>query len=206
MVYRSANWCFEVYRSASWCLVTCYSTPWINNLPSTTPVLSIWGGSGETLKFIKISSNLQYPKKHQIGAPRPLKVLKMRSKQVPEIIKFLKTSKKWNLMKTLLFTILLIGWDIRNQQIFHSKIVANHVCNPNMFFGASNDRKYQTVTQNGFQRDTQNRWKILENSFWDLPGSLCVHLWLTWLQIFAQMVPKDLQMHSKWSSGEPKRT
>ena len=50
-------------------------------------------------------------------------------------------------MKTILFTILLIGWDIRNQQIFLSKIVENHVCNPNMFLGASNDRTYQKVPQ-----------------------------------------------------------
>ena len=59
-------------------------------------------------------------------------------------------------MKTLLFALLLMGWDIRNQQIFHSEIVENHVCNPNMFCGASNDRKYQKVTQNGVQRGTQN--------------------------------------------------
>ena len=78
-------------------------------------------------------------------------------------------------MKTLLFSILLIGWDIRNQQIFHSKIVENHVCNPNMFFGASNDRKSQKVTENGVQKNTQNVSKIINNSSWDLPGSICVH-------------------------------
>ena len=59
-------------------------------------------------------------------------------------------------MKTVLVTILFIGWDIRNQQIVHSKIIENHICNPNMFFGASNDRIYQKVTQNGCQRGTQN--------------------------------------------------
>ena len=94
MVYRSANWCLMVYRSASWCLVTCYSTPWTDNLPPSRRVPSAWGGSGETLKFIKISSNLQYPKNHQINLPRPPKVIKIRSKQVPEIIKFMKKSRK----------------------------------------------------------------------------------------------------------------
>ena len=59
-------------------------------------------------------------------------------------------------MKTQLFTTLLIGWDIRNQQIFHATIVENHVRNPNMFFGDSNDSKYQNVTENGVQRGTQN--------------------------------------------------
>ena len=204
MVYRSANWCLMVYRSASWCLVTCYSTPWSNNLPSSTPVLSIWSVSVETMKINEISSNLQYPKNHQIGAPRPLKVSKMRSKQVPEIIKFMKTSKKWNLMKTSIFTILLRGWDIRNHKIFHLKIIKNHACSPNLFFDASNDRKYQKVIKLVSKWGTQNTWKIIKNPPWDLPGSLCVHLWPTWLQNGAKMVPKDLQMDPKWSSGDPK--
>jgi hypothetical protein len=78
-------------------------------------------------------------------------------------------------MKTLLFTVVLIGWDIRNQHIFHSKIVENQVCNPHMSFGASNNRKYQKVTQNGVQRGTQNVSKIIKNQSWDLPGSTCVH-------------------------------
>ena len=79
-------------------------------------------------------------------------------------------------MKTLLFTILLIGWDIINQQNFHSKILKIHACTPNMFFDASNHRKYQKVLQNGLQRKTQNPAKIVENPPWDLPGSLSVHL------------------------------
>ena len=62
-------------------------------------------------------------------------------------------------MNTLLFAILLLGWGIRNQQIFHSKIIKHHACNPNMFFDASNDRTYQKVTQHGLQQDTQNRSK-----------------------------------------------
>ena len=57
-------------------------------------------------------------------------------------------------MKTLLYTILLVGWDIRNQLIFHSKVIKNHACNPNMFVDASNDRTYQKVIQNGLQRET----------------------------------------------------
>ena len=78
-------------------------------------------------------------------------------------------------MKIFVFTILLIGWDITNQQMFHSKIVENHVCNPNMFFGASKDRNYQKMTQNGVQRGTQNVSKVIENLSWDLPESIGVH-------------------------------
>ena len=59
-------------------------------------------------------------------------------------------------MKTPLFTILLIGWDIRNQQIFHSKVSKNQAYNPNMLFDASNDRKYQKVIQNCVRKGTQN--------------------------------------------------
>ena len=66
-------------------LSTVYCTPWCINLPSTWRVLSALGGSGETLKFIKISGNLQYPKNHQINDARPSKVSKMKSKQGPEI-------------------------------------------------------------------------------------------------------------------------
>ena len=78
-------------------------------------------------------------------------------------------------MKTQLFTVLLISWDITNQQMFHSKIVENHVCNPNMFFGVSSDREYKKNTENGVQRGTQNVLKIIENPSWDLPESICVH-------------------------------
>ena len=147
-------------------------------------------------------------------------------------------------MKTLRFTILLIGWDIRNQQISRWTIIKHHACNPNMLFDASNVRKYQTVIQNCLQmghpksiknhqkscmqskpvvwcfkwqkiskndpkwspKGTQNPSKIIKNSSWDLPGSLCVHLWPAWLQNDAKMVSKDLQMDPKWSSGDPKRS
>ena len=59
-------------------------------------------------------------------------------------------------MKTLLFTVLLKGWDIINQLSFHSKVIKNHACNPNMIFDASNDRTYQKVIQNDVRRETQN--------------------------------------------------
>ena len=114
--------------------------------------------------------------------------------------------KKVKSNEILRFIIRFIGWDIRNQQSFHSKSMENHACNPNMFFGASNCRKYQKVTQIGVWGGTQNASKIHENPSWYLPGSIWVHLWLTWLQNGAQMVPKDLQKDPKWSSGDPKRS
>ena len=52
-----------------------------------------WNVSGGTLKFNEISINLQYPKNHQSGLPRPPKVVKMRSKWRPKIINFEKTWK-----------------------------------------------------------------------------------------------------------------
>ena len=116
-----------------------------------------------------------------------------------------KVTKRWNLMKTFIFTILLIGWDIRNHKMFCSKLIKNHACTPNMLFDASHHRIYQKVIQNGLQRGTQNPLKILQNPDWDLPGSLCVHLWPTRLQNGAKMLPKDLQMDPKWSPGNPKR-
>ena len=48
---------------------------------------------GWTLKINEISMNLQYPKNHQTSVPKHLKVSEMRSKEGPEIIKFMKKTK-----------------------------------------------------------------------------------------------------------------
>jgi hypothetical protein len=69
-------------------------------------------------------------------------------------------------MKTLLFTILLKGWDIRIHQIFHSKINKKRDCNPNVILDCSNQRKYEKVIQKGLQWETQNPSKITVNPFW----------------------------------------
>ena len=126
--------------------------------------------------------------------------MKIRSKQVPESIKFMKKSRKWNLLKTWLFTILLRGWDIRNHKIFHLKIIKNHACNPNMFFDTPNHRNYQNVTQNGFQWGTQNPSKIIENQFWSrLSGPLhpmitkIMKKWCPKTQNAWKMVSQDLE-------------
>jgi len=66
---------------------------------------------------------------------------------------------------------LFIGWDIRNHQIFNSKIIKKHACNPNLFFDASNDRKYHKVLQNGIQMGDPKSIKNHKNPPWDLPGS-----------------------------------
>ena len=69
-------------------------------------------------------------------------------------------------MKTLLFTILLKGWDIRIHQNFHSKITKKRDCNPNVILDCSNQRKSEKVLQKGLQWETQNPSKIIENPFW----------------------------------------
>ena len=79
-------------------------------------------------------------------------------------------------MKTTLFNVFFKGWDIRNQNIFNSKVNNNHASNPNVLFDASNNRKYQKVIQNGLQKDTQNPLKIIKNPSRDIPGSISVHL------------------------------
>ena len=113
----------------------------------------------KSMKFQCISNT---PENHLNGVPRPPNVLKMRSKQVPEIIKITKTTKTWNPMKTTVFAMFLKGWDITNQLIFQSKIIKNYACNPNMLFDTPNHRKYQKVTQNGLL-GTQQRHKNQQN-------------------------------------------
>ena len=63
----------------------------------------------KSMKFQWISNT---PTNHQNGLPGPPKVSKMRSQEVPEVIKITNMLKKWKLMKTIVFTILLRGWDI----------------------------------------------------------------------------------------------
>ena len=65
-----------------------------------------YGWSWKSMKFQCISNT---PKNHKNDVPRPPKVTKMRSQEVPEVIKITKMLKKWNLMKTHVFTILLKG-------------------------------------------------------------------------------------------------
>ena len=64
---------------------------------------------GVVLKINEISMNFQYPQNHQNCLPRPPKVTKMRSQELPKVVKISKVLKKWNLMKTHVFTILLKG-------------------------------------------------------------------------------------------------
>ena len=143
------------------------------------------------MKFQSISNT---PKNHQTGLPRPPEVSKMRSKLVPKIIKFTKKSKIRNLMKTIVFTMFLRGWDITNQRIFQSKIIKNHACNPNMLFDTPYHRKYQKVSWNGLPWGTQNPSKIIENPSWHNPGSPWVHLCPTWS-------PKWSPRTSKWTQN-----
>ena len=100
-------------------------------------------------------------------------------------------------MKTLLFTILLRGWDIIDQQNFHSKIIKMHACTPNMFFDTSNHRKYQKVIQTGVQREPkihQKSLKIHSGTFQGPSQCICD-------PIDCKMIPKWYPKTSKWSQN-----
>ena len=64
------------------------------------------GWSRKSMKFQCISNT---QKNHKNELPGPAKVTQMRSQEVSEVIKTKKILKKWNLMKTQVFTILLKG-------------------------------------------------------------------------------------------------
>ena len=64
------------------------------------------GWSWKSMKFQCISNT---PENHKTGLPRPPKVIKMRSQEVPKVVKITKLPKKWNPMKTSIFTILWKG-------------------------------------------------------------------------------------------------
>ena len=117
------------------------------------------------MKFQGIPNTLR---NHQNGVLRLPKTSKMRSQEVPETIEIIKKSKKWNLMKTIVFSMFLRGWDIRNHNFFQSEIIKNHACNPNMLFDTSNHIKYEKVTEKCPQRGTQKSSKIIKNPHWDI--------------------------------------
>ena len=109
-------------------------------------------------------------------------------------------------MKTIVFTVFQRGWNIRIQQIFHSKIINKHACNPNMFFDTSNHRKHRKVSQIGLQWGTQNPSKIKKIHVGTLQGPpecICAppdH------QNGVKIISKDLHMDPKCSPEDPKRT
>ena len=115
------------------------------------------------------------PRNPQNGAWRPPKTSKMRSQEVPEIIKIMKKPEKWNLMKTIIFTMFLRGWDIRNHRFFQSTIIENRACNPSMLFDALNHINYGKVTPKWPQQVSQKSSKIDENRCWDIQGPSWVH-------------------------------
>ena len=106
-------------RSASPGLVGCRE-PLDDQFTLNHPGSLNFGRSWKSIKFQCISNT---PRNHQNGVSIPPKVSKMRSQEVPEVIKIMKMLKKWNLMKTFVFTNILKGCDMRNHKIVHVKIV-----------------------------------------------------------------------------------
>ena len=97
------SWNLAVLHPAAICLAG--GPPGIEVFTTSWPWALDSGASQPDQKINEIPINLQYSQNHQTGLPRPPEVSKMRSKLVPKIIKFLKKSKKWYLMKTSVFTI-----------------------------------------------------------------------------------------------------
>ena len=64
---------------------------------------------GEVLKINEISMHIQYTNKSRKWCPRTSQSHQMRSQEVPKVVKITKILKKWNLMKTSVFSILLKG-------------------------------------------------------------------------------------------------
>ena len=116
----------------------------------------------------------------------------------------MKTSKIWNLMKTIIFIMFLRGWDIRIQHTFHPKLIKNQTCNPNMFFWYLKSQKIQNSDPKwcpmGDPKSTKNRWKSTLGPFRAPLSASVPHL-------IAKMTPKQHPRTSKWIqnglSGDP---
>ena len=124
---------------------------------------------GRSRKSMKFQCMSNAPENHQNGVSRPPKVSKMRSQEVPEVIKITKMLKKWNLMKTTVFTLLLRGWDIRIHENFHSKIIKKRYCNPNVIWTVQireNMKKWCRRVSNGRPEFHQKSLKINSGPVW----------------------------------------
>ena len=105
-------------------------------------------------------------------------------------------------MKTLLFTILLIGWDIINQQNFHSKswkfMPAHQTCflMPRI---TENLKKWSKLVSKGSPKIHQKSLKIHPGTFQGPSQCICDPLG-------GKMVPKLCPRTSKWSQNGHPRT
>ena len=139
----------------------CSSVPWEQSfLPPPDWVLSIWVPQRRPWNSLKFQAITNASKNHENGRSRRPKASKMVSKMVPETIKLWKLLKKWNLMKTIVFTMFLRGWDIGKLMIFHSKSIKEYGCNVDQHFVTPRHRKYRKVTPNWPQPGHQNPSKI----------------------------------------------
>ena len=104
-------------------------------------------------------------------------------------------------MKTQLFTVLLLSWDTRNQQMFHSKSIKNHACNSNMFLMpqmTGNIKKWSKMVSNGGPKIHQKSSKIHPGTFQGSFECICVPLDH---QNGAKMVPRTSKVSQ---NGDPK--
>ena len=159
----------------------CSSVPWERNFYHLlTGVPGFWVSLMRRWNSLKFQAIFNTSQNHQNGSLRPPKDSKMVSRVVPETIQIMKTLKMRDLMKTIVFIVLLRGRDIRKPLIFDSKVIKEHACNANHVFHPPNPRIYQKVTQNGLQLGTHNPSKIVTNLPWDPRVTPCVHPCPTW--------------------------
>ena len=90
-------------------------------------------------------------------------------------------------MKTIVFSMFLRGWDIRNHQFFQSEIIKNHACNPNMFFDTSNHIKYE---KNHRKMSPMGHPKIIKNHKKSTLGHSRALLNEPWHQMITKLMPQ----------------
>ena len=172
----------------------------MNNLPPSTPVLSNLDVSGETLKINEISMHIQYTNKSlklylktsqsvQNEAPRGT-----WSHQNNENVEKVKFHENINIYYTFDWLGHQKSADVLSTNLQKSCLQSKH-----LFWCF----KWREISKSDPTWSPKGDPESTKNPFWDLPGSLCVHLWPTWLQNGAKIVPKDLQMVPKLSSWDP---
>ena len=129
---------------------------WTRVLPSTWCCARIWHPPGNPWKTIKFQACSQYPQISLKVCPRSPKVTKMIAKTIPQDSKLLNKWKKWNHVKTTVFTMFIAHTATAFWHHFHPWITKNMDLETVSHFGTPNQRKITKRSPKWVPRDPQN--------------------------------------------------
>ena len=140
---------------------------WNTPIPPTWWGRRIWAPPGNPWKTIKFQACSQYPQISLKVCPRSPKVTKMTPETLPGDTKLVNTWKKWNISKTLVFTMVIAHTASASWHHFHPWITKKMDLEPVSHFDTSNQQKIRKVPPMWAQETPQRHPKINKNEHLD---------------------------------------